>query len=282
MAIQPVALSTAHMEITSLEDSLPVLTDILGFQIASQGAGESTLRHPHSNWELAVHEGGEPYPDRPRHHHFGVRVEHKTEVDQAWTYLNAHRDEYKIGIIDPQITRHGSYSVHFQEPGTNFWEIECYEDVLRKDSGGERLGGVRSRHWSEPIAEGAASSRGFAAQAFTHGTLGCTDAEVYGQFAAEVLGLEVHKAYANVRYFKHPAALHFLVALQVPEVSGFSPNFRFTLTLTDAQTVEQAHADLTRRRAELGITDFTTLTIDGDNASFLLRDMNGNWWELAA
>jgi catechol 2,3-dioxygenase-like lactoylglutathione lyase family enzyme len=280
--IKPVSLSMAHMECTSLDDTVPAMSDLLGFEEVSRGNGEAVMRHPHSAWGLIVHEGGEPYPDRPRHHHFGVRVEHKTEVDSAWNYLNAHRDEYKLGEIDPQVTRHGSYSVHFQEPGTNFWEIECYEDVLRKDSGGERLGGVRSRHWAEEIVQDRNPSKGFTPQAFTHGTLGCADADAYGQFVEEALGLEVHKAYANVRYFKHPSAKHFLVALQVPEPSAFSENFRFTLTLESPDAVAQAHSELAAKASELGLMELGSLRTEANGASFLLRDMNGNWWEASA
>src|SRR5687768_1534351 len=169
--IKPIALSTAHMECTSFAETLPVMTELLGFTEASRAPGEVTLRHHDSQWLLTVHEGGEAYPDRPRHHHFGVRVEAKKEIDAAWEYLNLHKDEHGLLQMDPQVFRHGSYSVHFQEPGTNFWEIECYEDVLRKDSGAERLGGVRSRHWSEARSDEGFLSKGFVPQAFTHGTL---------------------------------------------------------------------------------------------------------------
>src|SRR5205823_6151758 len=116
-------------------------------------------------------------------------------------------------------------------------------------------------------------SRGYLPQAFTHGTLGCADAEAYGKFAEEVLGLEVHKAYANVRYLKHPAAKHFLVALQAPEPSNFSPNFRFTLQLDGPEAVELAHADLTSSKPE-GIAELRPVEIRDGTASFLLKDMN--------
>jgi catechol 2,3-dioxygenase-like lactoylglutathione lyase family enzyme len=277
--IRPISLSDAHMECRSLTATVPVMTDLLGFEQMASSAGEVTLRHPHSEWRLIVHEAEQPFPDRPRHHHFGVRVEHKSEIDAAYEYLNAHRDEYGVLEIDPQVTRHGSYSVHFEEPGTNFWEIECYEDVLRKDSGTERLGGVRSRHWSEAGGETAAPGRGYQPLAFTHGTLGCTDAEATGRFASEVLGLDVHKAYANVRYIKHPASKHFVVCLQAEGVNAYSPNFRFTLGLESASAVEEARAWLTK--SDFGLLELGPLQTPGDRASFLIRDMNGNCWELA-
>src|SRR5262249_22587702 len=137
-------------------------------------------------------------------------------------------------------------------------------------------------HWSEPIEGDRLSAKGYTTQAFTHGTLGCADADAYGKFVEEVLGLEVHRAYANVRYFKSPAAKHFLVALQVPEPSAFSPNFRFTLTLESPDAVEQAHTELAAQPNEVGLTEVSQLATDGDSASFTVRDLNGNWWELAS
>lgn len=280
--VHPVSLSSAHMECRSLNETLPVLTDLLAFEEVARTPGQVTLRHPHSVWSLTVHEGGEPFPDRPRHHHFGVRVESKREVDAALAYLEVHREEYGLLQIDPQVWRHGSYSIHFQEPGTNFWEIECYEDVLRKEAGGLRLGGVRSRHWTEPLPDAHLPGRGYVPQAFTHGTLGSADLDVCERFATEVLGLEVHRAYATARYLKHPSTKHYIVCLRVSEPSLFSPNFRFTLTLDGPDSVDDTHRWLARCKSELGLTEVRDIQTDGASPSFLIRDMDGNWWEFAA
>jgi catechol 2,3-dioxygenase-like lactoylglutathione lyase family enzyme len=279
--IKPVSLSTAHMECKSLAESLPVMTELLGFEEVSRAAGEATLRHHDSQWLLTMHEGGEAFPDRPRHHHFGVRVETKAEIDAAWEYLNLHYDEYGLLNIDPQVTRHGSYSVHFQEPGTNFWEIECYEDVLRKESGGQRLGGVRSRHWTNAKTEDQFPGKGYVPQAFTHGTLGTTDLDACEKFATEVLGLEVQRAYPTARYLKHPESKHYVVCLKVDQLTNFSPNFRFTVTLERPEAVEEAYQSIARSQSELGITEIRSIETDGARAAFLIRDADHNWWEIA-
>jgi catechol 2,3-dioxygenase-like lactoylglutathione lyase family enzyme len=279
--IKPVSLSTAHMESASIAESVPVLTDLLGFEEQSRAPGEVTLRHHDSQWVLTVHEVPERDTDRPRYHHFGVRVEKKAEVDNAWEYINLHQEEYGLLHMDPQVFRHGSYSIHFQEPGTNFWEIECYEDVLRKDSGAERLGGVRSRHWTEPRADDPALGRGFAPQAFTHGTLGVADLDRLENFATQVLGLEVHRAYATARYVKHPDSKHYVVCLRVDEPHTFSPNFRFTVTLDGPEAVEAAHAELTHAKTDLGIAEVRPVETNGAGASFLIADADRNWWEIA-
>ncbi len=151
--IKPNAFTAAHMECCLLKETIPVLTDLLAFEMVSEGPHETTLRHPNSHWLLTVHEGGPNSPVKQMHNHYGVRVEKKAEVDAAYEYLTARQKEYALEQIGKPDISHGSYSLYFLEPGTNGWEIECFEDVLRKEVGGARLGGVRARHWDTPLAE---------------------------------------------------------------------------------------------------------------------------------
>ncbi|HEU0166553.1 MAG TPA: VOC family protein, partial [Chloroflexota bacterium] len=167
--IRPIALSEAHLECRDVARSLPVHTDLLGFQCLDSAGDVATLRHPNTPWLLVLH-GAAGSGDKPFAHHTGVRVEHSPEIDAAYEYLDEQRQRYGLTSITKPEFSHGSYSVYLGEPGGNQWEIECYEAVLRKESGGQRLGGVRSHHW-EQAAPGAAADRGYAPLAFTHGTL---------------------------------------------------------------------------------------------------------------
>lgn len=279
--ITPTALSEAHMECRSLDATVPVLTDLLAFERIAHGSGWATVKHPSTPWLLTVHEAGSDSAEKPAHHHFGVRVETKREVDAAWEYLNAHADEYGLFELKPQAYSHGSYSIHFREPGANDWEIECYEDVLRKESGALRLGGVRSRHWEAPVDESQFRGRGYVPQAFTHGTLACSDSKAYGEFLREVLGLETHDAYAHVVYLKHPATKHYVVCLERPERNERSSDFRFTLTVDSPVAVEEAHESLAAAERALGLVALGEIEGD-DRRWFLLRDADANWWEISS
>ena len=53
---------------------------------------------------------------------------------QLMTYIRANKEKYGIKQIAQPLFNHGSYSLYFLEPGTNGWEIECYESALRKES----------------------------------------------------------------------------------------------------------------------------------------------------
>ncbi len=281
--LHPVALSEAHMECRSLAETVPVLEDFLAMERVGESPGTVILRHPNSPWALTVHEGGPDAPPKQMHNHYGVRVQTKQEVDAAHAYLMAHRDEYGISEITEPEFSHGSYSIYFLEPGTNGLEIECYEDVLRKESGGLRLGGVRSAHWDHPLDPARFPSRGYVPQALTHGTLACGDVAVSGKFYSEGLGLDVHEAYADrIVYVKHPDRKHYIVCGRRPQWNTYSPNFRFTLSLGSRDDVLRARTAMEASVATFGIKEIREVETEGERTSFLLADLDGNWWEVGA
>ncbi len=67
------AFTVAHMECCLLKETIRVLTDLLAFEVQSEGPHETTLRHPNSHWLLTVHEGGANSPVKQMHNHYGVR-----------------------------------------------------------------------------------------------------------------------------------------------------------------------------------------------------------------
>jgi catechol 2,3-dioxygenase-like lactoylglutathione lyase family enzyme len=280
--IRPIALAEAHMECRRLDDTVPVLTDLLAFDVIAREPGSATLKHPNTNWPLVVHEAGPNAPAKQMHNHFGVRVQHKTEIDAAYAYLAAHQIEYGVSELQPPEFSHGSYSVYLVEPGTNGLEIECYEDVLRKESGGARLGGVRAHHWDTPLPESRFPGHGYVPQALTHGTLACTDAKRSAEFYTQVLGLEAHRAYERISYVKHPDARHYIVCGTREQHNCYSPNFRFTIAVSSDEEVQQAHDWLAADGNGLGVTDLTDIADQNGAAAFLLCDPDGNWWEVAS
>ena len=143
--IQPIALAATHMECRNLQESMAVMTELLAFEKISEKPGEATLKHPNSPWVLILHEAGADAPAKPMHNHWGVRVMTTAEVDKAYEYLTAHKQQYKLGAIGKPTWSHGSYSCYFVEPGTNGWEIECYEDFSRKEAE-ERQLEINSKH----------------------------------------------------------------------------------------------------------------------------------------
>lgn len=280
--LRPTALANTHMECRYLRETVPVLTDLLAFEKIAERPGEVTLKHPNTAWLLIVHEGGTNAPVKEMHNHYGVRVTTTREVDAAYKYLTAHKEEYGLKQIGKPAYSHGSYSLYFLEPGTNGWEIECYEDVLRKEIGGIRVGAVRSPHWDTPLPLERFPGRGFVPQAFTHGTLACGDLKTSWDFYAEVLGLDVFQANDHVVYVKHPKTKSYVVSAVRKEWKTFSPNFRFTLALESKEAVAKAYTWFAESGKGLGVTELREVQTNGPVWSFLLRDPDKNCWEISS
>ena len=280
--LKPIALSATHMECRSLEESVPVLTDLLAFEKVGGGPHEATLKHPNTHWLLVVHEAGPDAPTKQMHNHWGVRVTTNAEVDKAYEYLTAHKEEYKISQIGKPLWNHGSYSCYFLEPGTNGWEIECYEAVMRKEATAQKVGAVRMPHWSVPLSEERFPGRGYVPQGFTHGTLVAHDIKINWDFYVKVLGLEVYQANDHVIYVKHPSTKTYVVCALRENPKVFSPNFRNTLTVESKDAVKDAYREFSTAGRELGVRELFPLHENQSGASFCFRDPGTNCWEISA
>jgi catechol 2,3-dioxygenase-like lactoylglutathione lyase family enzyme len=280
--IKPIALSTTHMECRNLQESMAVMIDLLAFEKISEKPGEATLKHPNSPWVLVIHEAGPDAPAKPMHNHWGVRVMTTAEVDRAYEYLTAHKEQYKLRAIGKPTWSHGSYSCYFVEPGTNGWEIECYEDFARKEVTAQKFGGVKKPYWEQVYPEERFPGRGYVPQAFTHGTLVATNLDANRVFYTDVLNLEVHRFSSHVIYVKHPRTKTFIVCAEREDPKVFSTNFRNTLALESKDAVKDAYREFSERGKDLGITELFPLHENNGCASFYFRDPGTNCWEFAS
>jgi len=280
--LEPVGLVNAHMECRYLKETVPVLTDLLAFEKVAERSSEVVLKHPNSEWVLVVHEGGADAAPKQMHNHFGVRVATRREVDAAYEYLMSRKDTYGLKQIGKPLYNHGSYSLYFLEPGTNGWEIECYEDVLRKESGWKRMGGVYSPPWATPMPAQRFPGKGYVPQAFTHGTLASGNSEISRNFYTDVLGLETHPLNDRVVYIKHAATKGYIVSAFREQYKNYSFNFRFTLAMESREAVFEAHRRLADEGERVGVTVLGELRSAGPSASFFIRDPDNNWWEISS
>jgi catechol 2,3-dioxygenase-like lactoylglutathione lyase family enzyme len=277
--LKPTGLTHGHYECRSFDETIPILTDLLALELVAEKVGEKVLKHPNTAWRLVVHENGTSTPIKPMRNHYGVRVATNAEVDRATEYLEGKKEELGIKIIKPRENHH-AYSVHFYEPGGNYWEIESYEHAVETG-----IGETTNPHWSIPLAAEKFPGRGYVPQAFTHGTLENDDLDFSERFYREALGLEVIKLWPTSRYIKHPATPWYVVCLQSlkqnrPHLSRYQ---RFTLTVASSGEVHQAHRrfDENRKKWHLTVLEDVGETTESA-ASFLFSDLNGNWWEIAS
>ena len=276
--IKPIALINGHYECRSLKQTVPILTDLLALEVIEEKNSELTLKHPNTDWLLVLHEGGPDVPDKPLRNHYGVRVASNAEIEKADAYLESRKTEFNIEIMKPR-NHHLARSVHFFEPGGNWWEIESYEFAVKAGLGANVL-----PHWQRPLPAEKFPGRGYVPQALTHGTIESNDLDVSRRFYREVLGLDVVSPSPSVKphYIKHPSTPWYIVSLQVPaeEKKILGPRQRFTLAVESISALAEAHRALREAGKEVGVTALTEPEENGGAVSFMLSDLDKNWWEI--
>jgi catechol 2,3-dioxygenase-like lactoylglutathione lyase family enzyme len=280
--IQPLTLAATHMECRNLAESMAVMTELLAFEKIAEIRGEATLKHPNTDWKLVLHDAGPHAPTKAMHNHWGVRVMTTDEVDRAYDYLRAHKSQYKLGGIGKPTWSHGSYSCYFVEPGTNGWEIECYEAVNRKEATARSFGSVKTPHWTEQLSEERFPGRGYVPQGFTHGTLVAVDLTASEEFYTKVMGLDVHRFSTNVIYVKHPKTKTYIVCALRKDFRVYSANFRNTLTVESVEAVKDAYRQLSELGSQKGVGELFPLREQNSSLSFFFRDPGTNCWEITS
>jgi catechol 2,3-dioxygenase-like lactoylglutathione lyase family enzyme len=276
--LKPTGLIHGHYECRSFEQTIPILSDILALEVIGDTNGAKILKHPNTGWRLVVHENGPDAPIKPMRNHYGVRVTTNAEVDRATEYLERKREEFGIKVIKPR-ENHNAYSVHFYEPGGNYWEIESYENAVETG-----LGKTTNPHWSHPLPRERFSGKGYVPQALTHGTLENEDIHASEGFYRDVLGLEVVKLWPSSCYVKHPATPWYVVCIQALKQNRqpFSRYQRFTLALDSAARVHEAYRSFEANRRAWRIDHLEPIEESAAGTFFLFSDLNGNWWEISS
>ncbi len=273
--LKTIGLIAGHYECRSFEETLPVFTDLLAMEVIERKPGEATVKHPNTDWKLIVHEGGPRAPEKTFDNHYGFRVASHEEVEAAWKFVEANKENYRLSKITKPQSAHFAYSIYFHEPGGNHLEIEYY------NPGGALHGRSHTAgHWDNTLSSEQFPGRGYVPQAFTHGTLQCDDVERSRRFYVEVLGLEIAAGFNTAQYIKHPATPWYIVVLQRSPRQYLAPVNRFTLQMGSAVEVEQAHREFEARQNDLGITEVGTLENNNGKTSFIFSDLDKNWWEL--
>ena len=276
--LKPTGLIRGHYECRSFDQTIPILSDLLALEVVGENNSEKTLKHPNTDWRLVIHANGPDAPIKPMRNHYGVRVTNNAEVDRATEYLERKKEEFGIKIIKPR-GNHNAYSVHFYEPGGNYWEIESYEHAVETG-----MGKTTNPHWTHPLPTEKFSGKGYVPQALTHGTLENEDLEASERFYREVLGLEVVKLWPSSCYIKHPATPWYVVCIQALKQNRqhLSRYQRFTLAVDSVNAVHDAYRSFETNRRAWKIKDLEKVEASGEDASFLFSDLNGNWWEITS
>ena len=275
--LRPIALKRGHYECRALSETLPILTDLLALEVVKRCPSQATLKHPNTAWELVVHEGEFGVTDKPRLHHYGVRVETREEVDAAYEYLMSQKEKYGLQRISRPYENHFARSVYFKEPGGNDWEIEYY-DHAAVEAGQKNA----TEPWQTKLDEEQFPGRGYVPQALTHGTRECDDKDASAHFYKDILGLEIAGGGRTSVYIKHHSTPWYVVVLPGRVRHYVSSLNRFTLEVASTDEVMEAHRRFRSLGTDLGVLEVRDLTSENGEVSFVFSDFDQNWWELCA
>ena len=278
--IQPTGLVHGHTEVRFLDETIPVLSRVLALELIERRDYEAVMKHPNTGWKLILHEGGADVKDKPERNHYGVRVSNNLEVDRAYQFLLGEKDKLGLKKVVKRKERDGSYSMFFVEPGGNYWEIESYEN--RHKAG---LPENVAYPWKEKLTERDFPGRGYIPQAMTHGTIECINLDASAKFYREALGLDVITHVPTIRPhdIKHPSTPWYVVSLEIPEKNRkyLTALQRHTVTVESQSALAEAHKELQARGGEFGITEIEEIKEINEGQSFLISDVDRNWWEIA-
>jgi catechol 2,3-dioxygenase-like lactoylglutathione lyase family enzyme len=139
--------------------------------------------------------------------------------------------------------------------------------------------------WKTRLTAKEFPGRGYVPQAMTHGTIECVNLDESVKFYRQALGLDVVTHVPTVRPhdIKHPSTPWYVVSLAIPEKNRKSLTAlqRHTVTVESPAALADAHKELLTRRDEFGITAIEKIKDTANGQSFLLSDLDRNWWEIA-
>ena len=267
-----------HYECRSLDETLPVFTDLLAAEVVDRRGGTAVVKHPNTDWLLVVHEGGPDAPTKPRRNHYGFRVADHTEIKAAWEYIHERQDDYGItGLREPGAS-HFAYSIYMDEPGGNTIELEYYNP--KATGHGRRIAGG---HWGTLLGPERFPGRGYVPQALSHGTMETSDKEASNRFYTEVLGLSIVGGGHYSTYIAHADTPWYVVVLPAEERSYLAPVNRYTLKVASSEEVQVAHRTFASRGKDVGVTEVLDVEARGkSDTSFIFADLDRNWWEVTS
>jgi catechol 2,3-dioxygenase-like lactoylglutathione lyase family enzyme len=273
--LQPEGLIHGHYECKSLDETLPVFTDLLAANVSGREQDTALIRHPNTGWTLIVHEAGADAPDKPHANHYGFRVADHKEIQAAHAYIVANQERYGLTSVSEPSGGHFAYSIYISEPGGNLIELEYYN--VKAAAHGRQ---IAAGHWDKPLTEAQFPGRGYIPQALSHGTAETDDKVASNAFYTEVLGLDIVGGGNFSTYIGHQGDPWYVVVLPATTRNYLRPVNRYTLKVASTAAVRDAYDKIGKLTS--GITQLCDLKEADGEACFILSDLDRNWWEITS
>ena len=114
----------------------------------------------------------------------------------------------------------------------------------------------------------------------SHGTLETRDLVAARRSYNEFLGLETVQRGDMAIWLRCGGGWMVAAVRTGDSMLPLPSDVRWCLDMATANEVTEAHDAALRLKDEYGMQEILPVTQDGDQTSFLLRDMDSNWWEI--
>ena len=92
--------------------------------VRDNGHGNGGAKQGQPYWVLEVREAASIDVPQEMLNHWGVAAPSQAAVDDAYTKLNAAKEEFGLTRVQKPRFRNGSYAVYFVDKDSNWWEVE--------------------------------------------------------------------------------------------------------------------------------------------------------------
>jgi len=124
--VNPSKFSHGTLECIDLEDSRKFYEEFLGLQCVRHVEEPIMMARLNDQGCLVVCvQIGDKVRDQHVFNHWGIDVQTREDVDQAYENANEYKDKYGIKRIQPPSELHGDYSFYLLDRDGNWWEIQC-------------------------------------------------------------------------------------------------------------------------------------------------------------
>ena len=130
--VKPYVMSHGTLEVQNLQKSRRFYEEFLGLECVRHAKPGMVIRCG-MKFHIVCIEVGNAIQPASFLTHWGLDVESKAAVDEAYNYSHKLKDEYGIRRITPCVQQHGVYSFYIEDLDHNWWEFQHYDGFQHDD-----------------------------------------------------------------------------------------------------------------------------------------------------
>lgn len=130
--LRPYVMSHGTLECRSLRESRKFYEEFLGMECARHAIPAMVIRCGLKFHVVCVEVGDNIHPVSLLNH-WGLDMESREKVDEAYALAKQHQEKYKIRQVLEPAAQHGVYSFYLEDLDHNWWEIQYIPGFQHED-----------------------------------------------------------------------------------------------------------------------------------------------------